>query len=430
MSNRHALTPRPPLGWNSYDCLGCVANERRLLENLRVFVERLQPHGYEYFVLDGGWYRQHELGDREFPVPGEPCTVGVDEFGRPQPAPVWFPNGVAAIAAACHAHGVRFGIHMMRGIPRVAVERNLPIAGTAWRARDVANPADGCSWCPDNCGVNVAHPGGRAYYASVIVQLADWGVDFIKYDDMIPAPDEVDAVADALAACPRPMVLSLSPGDGHHSDRWATYQRANLIRLTGDIWDDRDGFAQVFERWQKLQDRLATWPAGCWVDQDMIPFGELCLWNPDRGVPVGHVAFAGKGVHRRCQFTPAQQRTFLTMRALGASPLFMGGHLPGTDDATFALLTDPDLLACNQNATPGHVTMLSDTLALWQSPERDAPQRGWLGLFNRDPQNVQTVSLDPVRLDLPRKTEFHVIWGETQLLPDDVLFVRYESASR
>jgi hypothetical protein len=188
----HRLTPRPPLGWNSYDSFGCFINERRALENLRVFVERLKPHGYEYFVLDAGWFRQFELAGREFPTKDDPYRVLSDELGRPVPAPCFFPNGLTPIADACHAAGVKFGIHMMRGI-----SRNSP------RARDIANTSDTCSWCPDNFGVDMAKPGAQAYYDSIVELLASWGVDFIKYDDIMGKPPEVEAVANAIERCGR-----------------------------------------------------------------------------------------------------------------------------------------------------------------------------------------------------------------------------------
>jgi hypothetical protein len=93
MSNSlHHLTPRPPMGWNSYDSFGCFINERRALENLCVFVERLKPHGYEYFVIDAGWYRQYDLAGREFPGKDDRYAVLHDDFGRPVPSVNFFPG--------------------------------------------------------------------------------------------------------------------------------------------------------------------------------------------------------------------------------------------------------------------------------------------------------------------------------------------------
>jgi hypothetical protein len=433
----HRLTPRPPLGWNSYDSFGCFINERRALENLEVFVRRLKPHGYEYFVLDAGWFRHYELGGREFPGRHDPYRVLHDEFGRPVPSPHFFPQGFRRLADACHAAGVRFGVHMMRGIPRAAVEANTPVRGAAQRARDIANPADTCSWCPDNYGIDMARPGAQAYYDSLVELLAGWGVDFIKYDDIVPSPPEVNAVVDALGRCPRDIVLSLSPGNGHNADGWPAYFRANMIRTSGDIWDSREDFRWPFDRWLDFVPLIDKLPAGCWFDMDMIPFGELQVWNPPAGEAVGDIQMNGRGSRRMSGLNSAQKRTFMTMRALAASPLMMGGNLPGTDEESFALLTDPEMLACNQNGVTGRLATCTDWTCTWLTPHRNRAGAGWFGVFNRDGQNPREIVADAAVLGVPPQSRLFDVWNRRPLGdlkaplrmtlgPDEVLFVRYE----
>lgn len=433
--NLHRLPPRPPMGWNSYDSFGCFINEKRALENLAVFVERLKPHGYEYFVIDAGWFRQYPLEGREFPNKEGAFTVLHDEFGRCVPADCFFPNGLAPLADACHAAGVKFGIHMMRGIPRNAVKANTPIKGTDLRARDIANCADTCSWCPDNYGVDMSKPGAQAYYDSIIELLADWGVDFIKYDDIVPSPPEVEAVVAAIEKHPRDIVLSLSPGNGHNEDGWPTYFKANMIRTSGDIWDSREDFRWVFERWQTFMPLLDKLPEGCWLDMDMIPFGELQVWNP--GGDSGHILMNGKGSRRMSGLNSAQKRTFMTMRALAASPLMMGGNLPGTDEESFALLTDAETLACNQNGVTGKLVTYTDWTSTWLTPHKTEPGAGWFGIFNRDGENPREVVADSATLGIAPESKLYDIWGRSNigdlrgplprtLEPDEVLFVRYQ----
>lgn len=435
--NLHRLTPRPPLGWNSYDSFGCFINERRALENLRVFVERLKPHGYEYFVIDAGWYRQFDLGGREFPGKDDTFTVCHDTFGRPVPSANFFPQGFTRLADACHAAGVKLGIHMMRGIPRAAVEANTPVAGTGFHARDIANSADTCNWCPDNFGVDMSRPGAQEYYDSIIELLAGWGVDFIKYDDIIPSPPEVDAVANAITRCGRDIVLSLSPGNGHNPDGWPAYFRANMIRTSGDIWDNREDFRWVFERWQNFMPLLDKLPPGCWLDMDMIPFGELQVWNPSQGEQVGHILMNGLGSRRMSNLNSPQKRTFMTMRALAASPLMMGGNLPGTDEEAFALLTDPEMLACNQNGVTGKLMTYTDWTNSWLTPHRTKPGAGWLAIFNRDGENPREVVADSAILGIASESRLFDIWNRRDLgnlcqplrltlPPDEVLFVRFQ----
>jgi hypothetical protein len=425
------------MGWNSYDSFGCFINERRALENLRVFVERLKPHGYEYFVIDAGWYRQYDLAGREFPGRNDAYTLRHDAFGRPVPAAGFFPTGVKCLADACHAAGVKFGIHMMRGIPRAAVQANTKVEGTDFHARDIANSADTCSWCPDNYGVDMRKPGAQAYYDSIIALLAGWGVDFIKYDDIVPSPPEVDAVVAAIETCGREIVLSLSPGNGHNPDGWPAYFKANMIRTSGDIWDDREDFRWVFERWQTFMPLLDKLPPGCWLDMDMIPFGELQVWNPAIGEQVGHILMNGKGSRRMSGLNPAQKRTFMTMRALAASPLFMGGNLPGTDEESFALLTDPEMLACNQNGVTGKLMTYTDWTSTWLTPHRTKTGAGWFAIFNRDGVNPREVIADSGTLGIAPTSRLFDIWNRRDLGnlreplrvtldSDEVLFVRYE----
>jgi alpha-galactosidase len=423
------------MGWNSYDSFGCFINERRALENLAIFVERLKPHGYEYFVIDAGWYRQFDLKGREFPTKTDANTVLHDEFGRPIPSANFFSDGFARLADACHAAGVKFGIHMMRGIPRNVVEANCPIKDTDLRARDIANVEDTCSWCPDNYGIDMTKPGAQAYYDSIIELLAEWGVDFIKYDDIVPSPLEVDAVVQAIEKCDRDIVLSLSPGNGHNEDGWPTYFKANMIRTSGDIWDDREDFRWVFDRWQAFLPLLENLPEGCWLDMDMIPFGELQVWNP--GGESGHILMNGKGSHRMSGLNSAQKRTFMTMRALAASPLMMGGNLPGTDEESFQLLTDPEMLACNQNGVTGRLVHYTDWTCTWITTHRSNPGAGWFGIFNRDGENPREVVADSATLGIAPESKLYDIWGRSEigdlraplqrtLEPDEVLFVRYQ----
>lgn len=434
--NLHSLTPRPPLGWNSYDSFGCFINEHRTLDNLRVFVERLKPHGYDTFVIDAGWYRVYDLQGREFPTKSDSYGVQFDAYGRPIPSLHFFPNGIKKIADACHAAGVKFGIHMMRGIARAACEANTPVLGTTATARDIANPSDTCSWCPDNYGIDMSRPGAQAYYDSIIAQLADWGVDFIKYDDIIPSPPEVEAVVKAIENHPRDIVLSLSPGNGHESDGWPTYFKANMIRTSGDIWDSREDFRWVFQRWQEFMPLIKDLPTGCWFDQDMIPFGELQVWNPPTGEQVGNILMNGKGSHRMSGLNEAQKRTFIAMRALAASPLFMGGNLPGTDDYSFQLLTDPEMLACNQNGVVGQLVTYTDWTSTWLTPHHTQTGAGWFGIFNRDGENPREVVADAATLGISPESRLHDIWNQRALgdlrvplritlAPDEVLFVRF-----
>lgn len=174
----------PLLGWNSYDAYGTHINGELTWKNLEAFIQKLKPYGYVYFVLDAGWYRYYDYKPGEnWPTDGDEMHLTLDEHGRFIPAAFYFPDGLDEIIDYAHKHGVKFGLHLMRGIPRIAVEKDLPIKGTKYTARDIANTNDTCVWSSLNYGVDMDKPGAQEYYNSVVELLSGWGVDFIKYDD-------------------------------------------------------------------------------------------------------------------------------------------------------------------------------------------------------------------------------------------------------
>lgn len=437
-SSARSLTPRPPLGWNSYDCYGCSANQRVTLANLDAFAAKLKPAGYEYFVIDNGWFAEYviEPGE-EFTREKEASDVRLDGHARLLPSKVSFPNGLKPVIEHAHKLGIKFGVHMMRGVPRKAVALRQPILGTDVTAADIANTEDTCRWCKYMFGVDMDKPGAQAYYDSVIAQLADWGIDFIKYDDIVHKPREIEAVADAIAKCGRDIVLSLSPGDVINLADIGAYSRANMYRITGDVWDKRPSIERGFKRWEQVQDIRVE---GLWPDLDMIPFGRLMVWNPATPTRQECNVLAGLGTARDDRFTPPQRRTFMAQRALAASPLFMGGELTMSSDEVFRLITHKKMLACNQNGVTGKLVHRTEHIDVWHTPHRSTPHAGWFGLFNRTESPWQG-TLDLTQIGVDPRANLWDIWREvavktghgqfvSELEPDDVLFVRYESAAR
>ena len=310
-----ARTTAPLLGWNSYDCYGSHINEKLARENLEAFVHRLKPHGYEYFVIDAGWYRHYDLKAGEsWPTDGDHAHLAIDAFGRFTPSPVQFPTGFKALVEFAHTHGVKFGLHLMRGIPRKAVELDLPIKGTPYSARDIANVNDVCSWSVLNYGIDMDKPGAQEYYNSVAELVASWGIDFIKYDDIVHKPREINAVADAIARTGRRIILSISPGDDIDPAHFETYQRADMIRISRDIWDLREDIEISFSQWDKLRPYAGK---GFWLDMDMIPFGHLRVNYPVTRNRLNST----RGYERMDSFTYAQKKSFITQRAMAASPV-------------------------------------------------------------------------------------------------------------
>lgn len=427
-------TTAPFLGWNSYDCYGSHINEKLTNENLEAFIEKLKPFGYEYFVLDAGWYRHYDLKQGEiWPTDGDKKHLNIDEYGRFIPSPVNFPNGLNAIIDYAHKHGVKFGLHLMRGIPREAVEKNLPIKGTNYSARDIANVNDTCSWSVLNYGIDMDKPGAQEYYNSVLELMAGWGVDFIKYDDIVHKPREINAVADAIEKTGKKIALSISPGDDINPEYYETYRRAEMIRISRDVWDLQEDIDITFERWEEI---LPYADKGFWLDMDMIPFGHIRVNYP---LTLNNLN-STRGYERMDNFSYAQKKTFITQRAMAASPLFMGGTLISSPKVVFELITNADMLACNQNGVTGElVTRISnyrESVDIWKTPHKTNKSEGWIGVFNRNAY-IELIKFDKEELGLNNDVTYKLydIWGKRiiedaesfifEIPGNDVIFIRY-----
>lgn len=395
-------TAHPPKGWNSWDSYGMYPTQEAMLANLDVMARRLKPAGYEYFVIDAGW---NKVKDAE----GKIVTMSLNGNSLYVPNPATFPGGLKAVADRAHALGLKFGVHIMRGISRIAWRDNQPVGTTSYHARDIADTSSTCRWNADNYGVDMSKPGAQEYYDAYIAQLAGWGVDFIKADDICGFPREIDAVVQAIRKTGRNITLSLSPGGDSKPEYFSTYKNADMLRVTKDVWDDQIGIDRVFTAW-KLWNGVDH--NGFWLDMDMIPFGHLCLQHPD---PNFRTALPGKFKGEKQSehlsfFTDDQKMAFMAMRALAASPLFMGGDLPTSDDRVFTLLTNKDMIACDENGVVGTQVSDKDSVEVWKVADKNKAGRGWVGVFNRR-KDPQTFALSAAALGLPGKdVKLENIW--------------------
>lgn len=440
-----AEAPTPPMGWNSFDSYGVYLHENAALANIDAMAEKLKPHGYDFFVVDNGWFGEYELQQGTiFPAEKHASDLHLNEYGYFLPSKCYFPNGFESLEERCRMHGLKFGVHLMRGIPRKAYELNLPIKGTNYTARDVAitDPKLNCKWCTYCYGVNMDHPGGQAWYDGLIQHISDLGIDFIKYDDIVPYPREIEGVARAIRKTGKPIVLSLSPGGKVDPNAIESFRMANMLRVTHDIWDEQKDIDACFDAWRKWQ---GCEQPGFWIDMDMIPFGQLQLMSPpskDQSKTLmdkGDIALAGKGVHRWCQLTQAQKQTFIALRALAASPLMVGGDLATIDEHSLSLVTNSQMLACNQNGVMGKCLFQRDGVEVWQALKKGQSDTGWVGIFNRS-DKVQGLTITPEMLgiDLDLTLQVQDVWNDRTFLlsraqshlceiePHDVVFLAFK----
>ena len=442
-SKRASLAKTPPMGWNSFDSYGVYLHEKAAMTNVEAMAKKLKPHGYEFFVIDNGWFGEYKLQEGTiFAAEKHAHDIRINEYGHFLPSRIYFPNGFKPIVDRCHELGLKFGVHLMRGIPRKAYKLNLPIKGTAYKARDIANTdlEKNCNWCNYCYAVDMSKPGAQEWYDGLIQHISDMGVDFIKYDDIVPHPDEVEAVAKAIAKTGKSIILSLSPGGDVDPDAIDFFRLANMLRVTPDIWDEQDDIDKCFDAWRKWQGKEQP---GFWIDMDMIPFGQLQLMSPpsedESKTPMdkGDIALAGKGVNRWCQLSRPQMRSFITVRAMAASPLMMGGDLPTLDAFSLSLITNPEMLACNQNGVMGSLVYEKDGLETWKAEKKDSVGEGWIGIFNRT-EHKTSIELTTERFAIdPFSHTFFDIWGnkpldfrKVNLEPHDCAFFHYKKKNK
>ena len=379
--NKNAFAMRPPMGWNSYDYYDTNVTEEDVLKNARFMAEHLNPYGWEYVVVDIQWYAHNTASMRERFQYIPFGTNEMDEYGRLLPCPAKFPSsaggqGFRPLADQIHAMGLKFGIHIMRGLPRLAAHHHLPVLGTDTTADMVADPASICPWNPDMYGIHDC-PEGQAYYDSIMQLYASWGVDFIKCDDICATgfhlprrydrKHEVEMLHKAIEKCGRPIVLSLSPGPAVVEDSWHYCQYANMWRITDDFWDNWGTLLYMFDRCEKWQDHVRP---GCWPDCDMLPLGKV-------GKHFGH--------ERDTLLTMDEQKTMMTLWCIFGSPLMLGAEMTMLDAWTLSLLQNEKLLRLENGSFVSRQVFHNDSACAWASV---CPQTGekYIALFNLSQQ--------------------------------------------
>ena len=358
----------PPMGWNSWDCYGAAVTEEIVRRNADYMAARLKPFGWEYIVVDIQWAQPTAINHTYEPF----SDMTMDGFGRLTPAVNRFPSaeggkGFKPLADYIHSLGLKFGIHIMRGLPRMAAHRHLPIAGSSLSCDEAANPHSVCACNPDMYGLRCDLPAAKAYYDSIFRLYASWGVDYVKCDDIAReyphCKQEIELISEACRSCGRDIVLSLSPGPAPLDRAEHLKSHANLWRITDDFWDEWALLKGMFERAEKWC--IHSGP-GHWPDADMLPVGALrqCE-DPDS----------------RTNFTEAEQRTMMSLWCILRSPMMIGGELNKNDDFTLSLLTNAGILSMLKDSFCAHPLWTTEDESVWIAPRKDGKGL-YTALFN------------------------------------------------
>jgi alpha-galactosidase len=389
---------RPPMGWNSYDAYGTNITEAQFRANVRWMSRHLARYGWRYAIIDQGWYVRNPTAPPNSPA----SRLLLDRFGRLIPAPKRFPSaaggaGFKPLADYVHSLGLKFGFHILRGIPRAAVARNLPIEGSPYTAAQAADVHSTCAWNGYNYGLNSRSPASQAYYDSIARLYASWGVDFIKADCISSHPyagAEIRMLSTALRHSGRPILLSLSPGPAPFAKLAQLRRYGNLWRISNDVWDLWHSSTPYPQGVGDQFARAARWAPvaepGHWPDDDMLALGSLRP-NPGLGTP------------RQTRLTHAEQRTYMTLWCISRSPLFLGANLTQMDPWTLSLLDNREVIAVDQAATGAHQVLSQDGTVAWVSRPGRAGSKAdndwYVAVFNLR-NHARTVTLPWTSLSL------------------------------
>ncbi len=404
------IAKMPPRGWNSWDCFGAAVNESQVKENAEYMAQNLKKFGWEYIIVDIEWY-QPTVKNHEYEPFSDVC---MDEYGRLLPAENRFPSakdgrGFTTLAEYIHSLGLKFGIHIMRGMPRMAAHQNLPIKNANEKARQIADPNSICAWNPDMYGLKCEseREGSLAYYNSIFQLYASWGVDFVKVDDIAReyphCKTEIELISQACHNAGREIVLSLSPGPAPIEQAEHLKKHANMWRITDDFWDE----------WKLLLDmfgRAEIWCThagpGHWPDADMLPVGAL---RQDYDM------------QDWTKFTHEEQISMMSLWCMIRSPLFVGANLPKNDEFTLGLLTNKEVLDIQETSHCAHQLFRTETEIAWFAPRKDG--RGcYLALFNVS-ECDREISLSLADFELETGKEIKELWSGQEWKTEEILMV-------
>ena len=409
-NNKRELTaPTPPMGWNSWNNFGCDVTEAEFRSQVDYVAGKLSKVGYQYMTIDISWYSPSVSADPRSPFHHPTYSrhdAELDGYGRLLPAKNKFPSAANGsfkpLADYVHSKGLKFGLHIMRGIPWQAIEKDLPILGSKFKAKDIANPADICLWYNATYGIDMSKPGAQEYYNSIFKLYASWGVDFIKVDDLsMPYhADEITAVRKAIEQCGRKIVFSTSPGSTPTTARYHVLTNADMFRVSADFWDNWTRLKEQFSLASTWAIHAVNFP-GHWPDLDMIPFGKIATRSGD------------DGGERFTRFTHAEQYTLMSLWCIAKSPLIIGNDITQNDAFTDSILSNEEVIAVNQQGINQRQVADKDGHVIWESTSANKKSK-YVALFNQNEvEEPVLVKFDQIGLN--GKCSVRDLWARKEL---------------
>ncbi|MGC5771273.1 S-layer homology domain-containing protein [Paenibacillus pabuli] len=388
-----SLAQKPYMGWSSYsmqvyDGAGNWTSAESIKKQSDAMREKLQAHGYEYINIDAGWN-----GDE-------------DEYGRPIPSTVLYPNGFQEVIDYVHNNGQKIGIYLIPGLSITAYNKNLEVYGTggACRMQDIAvKPLVVMdAWDSYTYKIDFTNPCAQKYIDSIADLLGEWGINFVKFDSVTPgsginnlsrdARGDVEAWSKALDRNNIWFELSWAL-DHNYVDFWKKY--ANGWRIDWDVeaYDSTKGLTE----WSSIS-RLFPIAAIWW--RDAGPGG----WNDFDSLNVGNGSMDG--------LTKDERKTATTFWAISSAPLYTGNDLTRLDSFGLELLTNDEVIAVNQAGRPAHPVSMDTKQQVWYANNGDGTYN--VALFNLGNRSAEVkVKWSDIGLEGPASVRD--LWSHSEL---------------
>jgi hypothetical protein len=372
----------PALGWSSWSFVRGNPTAATIEAQAKAMKDSgLAGVGFQYVNLDDYWYQ----------CPGSQGP-NVDGYGRWVIDPAKFPpagsvNGIAAVARYVHRLGLKFGLYVTPGIAKQAVAQHTPIEGTSYTADQIATTTSENNYnCGGMAGIDYSKPGAQAFINSWADEFASWGIDYLKLDGVgsFDIPD-VQAWSQALRQTGRPIHLELSNSLAiADAATWAQY--SNGWRTGGDVECyscETANYPYPLTDWANVASRFDS--VAAWQ-----PYGGPGAFNDYDSLEVGNGSNTG--------LTPDEQRTQMSLWALGSSPLILGTDLTNLDPTGLSYLKNRSVIAVDQDSIDASRIADSPDAQVFAKTE---PGAGVVvGLFNTSTQ-AEVVSTTAAALGLP-----------------------------
>jgi len=342
------------MGWNSWNAFRCDIDGEQIREVTDALVESsMREAGYEFVTLDDCWMA-HERTDED------------ELVGNPER----FPRGMAALGDYVHERGFAYGIYQSAGTFTCAHRYDdYPTSGSLTHEQADAET------------------------------FADWGVDFLKYDNCgdhldFDARERYRRMWDALDATGRSVVKSQCSWGEYEEWEWAREVGAHTWRTTTDIHDTWDSVLAILDQQVGLAEHAGP---GGWNDPDMLQVGNDGL-------------------------TTSESRAHFSLWCVLAAPLFAGNDVREMDAATRDILTNEAAIAVNQDpaGVQGTRRKRDGDGEVWAKPLADGDVA--VCLLNRG-ESTREVELGVDQLALPDAAAYECrdLWTDEAFAVEDVV---------